>query len=145
MTTEADFQSALDANPEDHHTRLVFADWLQDRDDPRAEGYRALGVLRKRPAPSAKESSVPRTVEDLTDPTFNYCRPGTTYGALTAADMWQFTLPDDWCAAVWRALVKSPCTWTHAWPSRRAAEDDAAAGFALLPADRRAQLLRGPQ
>jgi uncharacterized protein (TIGR02996 family) len=49
MTTEYDFQKALDENPEDWQTRLVFADWLQDRDDPRAEGYRALGTSRLAP------------------------------------------------------------------------------------------------
>lgn len=49
MTTEDDFQAALDANPADWQTRLVFADWLQDRGDSRAEGYRALGWLRVRP------------------------------------------------------------------------------------------------
>ena len=49
MTTEDDFQAALDADPENWQTRLVFADWLQERGDPRAEGYRALGVLRRRP------------------------------------------------------------------------------------------------
>ena len=54
MTTEEDFQKALDANPDDWQTRLVFADWLQDRDDPRADGYRALAVLRV--APYAEES-----------------------------------------------------------------------------------------
>src|SRR5262245_36399580 len=48
MTTEDDFQAALDANPNDWQSRLVFADWLQERGDPRADGYRALGVLRKR-------------------------------------------------------------------------------------------------
>ena len=46
MTTEDDFHRALDANPDDWQTRLVFADWLDDRGDPRAEGYRALGHLR---------------------------------------------------------------------------------------------------
>jgi uncharacterized protein (TIGR02996 family) len=30
MTTEDDFQAALDANPGDWQTRLVFADWLQE-------------------------------------------------------------------------------------------------------------------
>ena len=50
MTTEDDFQAALDTNPGDWQTRLVFADWLQERDDPRAEGYRALGLLRRAPA-----------------------------------------------------------------------------------------------
>lgn len=49
MTTEDEFQQLLDANPEDHHTRLVFADWLEERGDPRAEGYRALGALRRVP------------------------------------------------------------------------------------------------
>src|SRR5262249_13386737 len=46
VTTEDDFQNALDAQPGDWQTRLVFADWLQDRSDPRAEGYRALGMNR---------------------------------------------------------------------------------------------------
>jgi uncharacterized protein (TIGR02996 family) len=46
MTTEDDFQRALDEHPKDWQTRLVFADWLQDRDDPRAAGYRAMGELR---------------------------------------------------------------------------------------------------
>ena len=42
MTSEEDFQKALDDNPHDHHTRLVLADFLQDRDDPRAEDAAAL-------------------------------------------------------------------------------------------------------
>lgn len=46
MTSEDDFQATLDANPEDWQTRLVFADWLQEQGDPRAEGYRALGACR---------------------------------------------------------------------------------------------------
>ncbi len=45
MTSENDFHAILDADPSDHHTRLVFADWLQDRDDSRAEGYRAMGRM----------------------------------------------------------------------------------------------------
>ncbi len=49
MTTEDDFQAALDANPDDWQTRLVFADWLDERGDARAEGYRALGANRLRP------------------------------------------------------------------------------------------------
>lgn len=49
MTTEGDFQVALDADPSDWQTRLVFADWLQERDDPRAEWYRVSGTYRKRP------------------------------------------------------------------------------------------------
>lgn len=46
MTTEDDFQTALDKKPNDWQTRLVFADWLQERGDPRAEGYRLMGLWR---------------------------------------------------------------------------------------------------
>lgn len=49
MSDEDAFQSALDKEFYDHTTRLVFADWLEDRGDPRAEGYRALGALKKYP------------------------------------------------------------------------------------------------
>jgi uncharacterized protein (TIGR02996 family) len=49
VTTEDDFQRALDADPQDWHTRLVFADWLDDRDDPRAAGYRAIAALQRYP------------------------------------------------------------------------------------------------
>jgi uncharacterized protein (TIGR02996 family) len=45
MDDEEAFQAALDANPDDHTTRLVFADWLQERDDPRAAGYREMGRI----------------------------------------------------------------------------------------------------
>ncbi len=38
MTTEEDFQAALDLHPDDWQTRLVFADWLQDRSDSPADG-----------------------------------------------------------------------------------------------------------
>ena len=49
MTTEDDFQTAIDAHPEDWQTRLVFADWLDEHNDPRggvirlAERVRHLG------------------------------------------------------------------------------------------------------
>ena len=39
MTTEDDFQTALDANPEDWQTRLVFADWLEDNGDPQRADF----------------------------------------------------------------------------------------------------------
>ncbi len=49
MTTEDDFQRKLDEDPTDWQTRLVFADWLQEHNDERAAGYRALGERRKTP------------------------------------------------------------------------------------------------
>lgn len=51
MTTEAQFQAALDADPDSHMTRLAFADFLEEQDppDPRAAGMRWLGQNRLRP------------------------------------------------------------------------------------------------
>ena len=46
VTTGDDFQRRLDEHPDDFQTRPVFADWLEERGDPRAEGYRALGRFR---------------------------------------------------------------------------------------------------
>src|SRR5262245_31540456 len=50
MTTEDDFQAALDADAADWQARSAFADWLEVRGDPRAAGYRALNLLRRTPA-----------------------------------------------------------------------------------------------
>lgn len=49
MTTEDDFQAALDANPEDWQTRLVFADWLQERGDSRTACTRSATRSSTRP------------------------------------------------------------------------------------------------
>ena len=49
MTDEDAFETALDANPEDWALRLVYADWLQERDDDRAAGMRWMGGNEKRP------------------------------------------------------------------------------------------------
>lgn len=45
MSDEDAFHARLDADPKDTPGRLVFADWLDERGDPRAAGYRALGDL----------------------------------------------------------------------------------------------------
>lgn len=58
MTTEAEFQAMLDANPSDGHTRMVFADWLQERDDPRAEGYRWMGMNGVYPFQHPKDATL---------------------------------------------------------------------------------------
>ena len=64
MTKEDDFQKALDAHPEDWQTRLVFADWLQERGDPRAEFLRleceVTGLL-----PAAAPPRLRRRLEEL--------------------------------------------------------------------------------
>lgn len=42
MNEEAGFIAALLADPDDRTALLVYADWLQERDDPRAEYLRLL-------------------------------------------------------------------------------------------------------
>src|SRR4051794_14008230 len=44
MSEEAGFITALLTEPDDCTTLLVYADWLQDRSDPRAEYLRLLAV-----------------------------------------------------------------------------------------------------
>jgi uncharacterized protein (TIGR02996 family) len=131
MTTEDDFQAALDANPEDWQTRLVFADWLQERGDPRAEGYRALAVRRAVPQPPHGR---PRRSGSQPGWAFWISSPG-------AASL----LPEDWWF-MWKAAVQTARTVNqkaipYCLPTRRAAEDAAALAFAELPAERRTALL----
>lgn len=49
MTHEEPFLRALAAEPNDEDLLMVFADWLDERDDPRAESIRALVQLSQRP------------------------------------------------------------------------------------------------
>lgn len=49
MTTLDDFKRMLNEHPENTDTLLVLADWLSDHGDPLADGFHALGVLRRYP------------------------------------------------------------------------------------------------
>lgn len=115
MTTEDDFQAALDACPDDWQTRIVLADWLEDRSDPRAEGFRALGMLRKVPLIGRD-----RRATWLREMGADIGFVGPSY------------LPLDWheLGGAW--------IW---YDSRREAEDAAARTFVCLPPERRAELL----
>lgn len=127
MTTEDDFQAALDAHPDDWQTRLVFADWLDERGDPRAAGYRALGVLRRRPQFDTAPDVYWYFANDRTD-RHQYADPLHERRAL---------IPTDW----FRLAAPGRDFWTSGFDTRRAAEDAAAEAFARLPASRRAELL----
>lgn len=132
MTTEDDFQAKLDADPSDWQTRLVFADWLEERGDARAEGYRALAVRRW-------QAYQPRNNAYWT--VANYRAPNSTEDVSD--------LPDDWFALVWDETPKdkqiraSKGLWVSL-ATRREVEDMAARAFAGLPAARRAELLAPP-
>jgi uncharacterized protein (TIGR02996 family) len=58
MTEETAFQAALDAEPGNSGLRLVFADWLEERGDWRAAGYRWMGEHRKWPYDWSKDRNV---------------------------------------------------------------------------------------
>ncbi len=115
MTTEDDFQTQLDAHPGDWQTRLVFADWLEERGDPRADGYRALGVLKRVPIKAWWFQYASALVNKVSPDTH--------------------VLPMDWYFLLPQGVAQG-------WPEiRREAEDITALAFAKLPAARRAELL----
>jgi uncharacterized protein (TIGR02996 family) len=127
VTSEADFQNALDANPEDHQTRLVFADWLQERGDPRAEGYRALGMNRKSPYIRKREN-------DLSGP-----------GGWTHTGNRNMP-PTHRLSMYWWRLLANGVERNEYWrfhADREHSEDAAALAFTHLSTKRRAALLTG--
>jgi uncharacterized protein (TIGR02996 family) len=131
VTSEDDFHRMLDEKPDDWQTRLIFADWLQDCGDPRAEGYRAIAAQRRHPLQGHNRNT----------PTWWWhCPPPGSAPTATHNN-----LPADWFAR----LPPGPGTDLY-WPSfnigngvktRRECEDALALAFASLPAARRAELL----
>jgi uncharacterized protein (TIGR02996 family) len=127
VTTEDDFQSALDKDPEDWQTRLVFADWLQEHNDLRAEGYRVLGELRRVPD---------RSVFILGGACcFGFIR--LTIGLaspIKARALNRFGLPSTWWYAVEGAMYNSAANPYWRWfRTRRQADDAAALAYLQLP------------
>ncbi len=134
MTTEQDFQDALDRNPDDWQTRMVFADFLQDRDDPRAEGYRAMGLNRLSPRYAKNDR-----LRDFGYWVWSSTVTGRPHGCV---------LKESWHLKLEKVWVDPPPGWHISWagwrahyPSRREADDAAAIGFAQLNSARRDELL----
>lgn len=139
MTDEAAFHVALDADPTDWQTRLVFADWLQDRDDPRAEGYRAIGLLKLQALRTHRQEWDGHNWF-MAEPTWGWM--GADTGRCHNA-----TLRRAWWNLLKKVTRKSPIRFigeykSNEYASRREAEDDAALAFSRLPESRRASLLR---
>jgi uncharacterized protein (TIGR02996 family) len=134
-TTEDDFQRMLDANPDDHQTRLVFADWLDERGDPRAEGYRAIGQLRRRTHQSQYYSIRGENV---------WLWGSTKLPSKMYTDLYPgIVLPSDWL----ETIQGTHPTYEHNdyWryhSTRREAEDAAAVAFGQLSPARKRQILR---
>lgn len=99
--------------------------------DTRAEGYRSLARLRRKPHfRGATLHNYPH----------NYLYGRTDNGIHHCRDTLLCLLPPDWFEAV-APLARSSWDWWAEWSARRAAEDAAALAFAKLPAARRAELL----
>ncbi len=152
MTTEDDFQAALDANSDDWQTRLVFADFLEERGDGRAAGYRALGMLRVRPLPRScgviYYYLAARYLESKAVCSHLYANglPVDWFDALDIPHKstdWE-SRPGDRAGIEWK-FAPSPMEISIAnatmWLSRHAAEGAACRAFAKLSADRRRELL----
>jgi uncharacterized protein (TIGR02996 family) len=135
LTTEDDFQRAIDADPGDWHTRLVFADWLDERGDARGPGYRAIALQQRRPLSGmhfglkregfwwhvAPRSGVPVSDNDIPRDWFSLLPPG------------------DGDQAFWPRHTPRGGLRT-----RRQVEDALARAFAKLPPERQAELLSPP-
>ena len=131
MTTEDDFQRALDENPDDWQTRLVFADWLQERGDQRAEGYRALGTLRRYPSMDF-------------DPTDNECPYFYCVDRSWSSANLPHSLPDLWFDSIdspYKSRVDMPSWRKKGDMSRKEVEDIVAETFARLRPETKAKLL----
>lgn len=130
MTNEEDFQNELDRVPYSLHLRLVFADWLEEQEDERAAGYRAIAVLPCLPDNLLGEINCP-------------CY-GRGAKSRPTSGGW---LPPDWFD-----LVELRGKTTHFAPyyqyvndvPRRELEDAVARAFSRLPAARQKELLRVP-
>jgi uncharacterized protein (TIGR02996 family) len=63
--SDAVFLQQLDLHPDDNTLRLVYADWLDDRDDPRGPLLRAAVALRTRALTNEQEVELRRTIIEL--------------------------------------------------------------------------------
>lgn len=102
LVEEADILAAIRKDPGDQLTRLKYADWLQDRDDPRAEGMRALALLLR--------TSCNGYSGDVSGTTRTIYRPAERWAPELQAAWFRggpgiygwFWLPDDWFDAMCR-------------------------------------------
>ncbi len=142
VVTEEDFQRALDANPDDWQTRLVFADWLEEQGDARAEGYRVLGVSRLFPSHWYEGR---REVAVVGNQCPYWVHAGFAVGAANYLPGHWFVLIDLYASGTPTGGSCAPAWIVRRDITRRECEDAAALAFAKLPPQRRAELLGGAE
>jgi uncharacterized protein (TIGR02996 family) len=137
VTTENDFQAALDADPADWQTRLVFADWLEERADPRAAGYRALGLHRAAPILIQMDRTDAEKEGD-----WLFIFGNSANDSATARQRWGGCfLPEAWFKKLKQVNQRDRNPWWRYFGTRREADDIAARSFARLAKARRIELL----
>lgn len=130
MTIEDDFQNTLTVQPLDWQTRLVFADWLEEQGDPRADGYRAMGLRRFSP-----------TYFDGAG-WWVWLNARWAAGYPTRREELRLSiLPDDWYDLLPQTHYAPPNHCAEERKVLRESLDDAALAFAKLPLARRVELL----
>lgn len=117
MSDEESFQVALDADPYDQTARAAFADWLEDRCDPRAAAVRELWRMGWAPFQNGPNSWT----------CGNYNSPDRLEGPKDTSK-----LPKQWWVEVRKSCGESggvdtdpsgylDCQWAH-WKTRRTCE-----------------------
>lgn len=139
---EAAFQAALDVDNLDHFTRLVFADWLEERGDIRAEGYRALGTLKVCAARWSDYSLV------LGEPRWGFHDGGGASGMLW--DVWlavrdRHRLPEPWFDRVGASFYWAWPPGTGGATTRTDIEDWVATEFMWLTLATRRAVVESPE
>jgi len=112
VTTESAFQAALDAEPDNHALRGAFSDWLEERGDWRAAGYRWMSGNEKFANGSLVDgpywSGITLEIGEEGD------RDDVPYN--------QRRLPKEIHAALHRGIEPFPCHYRQ-YPTRQAAEE----------------------
>lgn len=153
---ELEMREAMRTRPDDFTLRGIYADLLDDRGDPRAAGFRAIGMIRSSPcAYTVDKDDITKVVSWEVAGPGEPEKAGVWFAsAPTEYPISQvFDLPMDWLLLLEltdpESTVEVPngitqeTRWTLDYPSTLFAEDHAALTFFKLPTERQEQLLRG--
>lgn len=129
MTTEDDFWNAIEADRQDRLTFAVFADWLDDRGDPRGPVVRMLGVRGRRPCQVGEgETATFRWFDQSALNTF----PGINGGDRERLTRTGCVLPHDWYRKLPRAHVRDDWIQSRDFGSERGAFEEVVKAFLKL-------------
>lgn len=134
---EIALQKQLDETPDDHTVRLILADHLDEIDDPRAVGYRALGKCRSHPWIPAAGSRYSW---------WDRWRFPSEIGNYHFHEHWVGELPRPWWDALKGGFPLAPDLATSkAYTLRSAADDAAALAWLKLTSKQQDAILEGAE